>query len=725
MRLRLETVKRLKQLGAKSKKQEKGPLQAEHAVTTGNSTKAANTVGVEARIPKVKKNILQKPSKPKAKFRKRQIFKSWLPTHLFHAKRAHMTPPKEPLWRMSMPLSPTVKSYRPTHRASTARGAIAWDMSYMSSIGLDGPERSIRGVLRALGVRVEDIKNCADDIETRWTKGTRSWEGWVHKRDCQSEQSIAPVAIIWCAKVQEPDEMETDDSSLTKKPRKDTRKVFIRVHPAGFLQLWEEVLRLAKVQKPAVMVEDLRFEIGSIEITGPSAAEALVGALWPSEADQETVTDGSPGQIWPTLRNLTNPASLPKNVLICFDISDPRLHHPPRKVKNRPNESDHQKLLQTLAAWPLDKSMGPARLFDRSARLTASRELPSQKAINRRKALATPGEYPVPQANDPKIPMLLMISRSPGGNTGTWTILMPWKCVLPVWYSIMYHPLASGGTPRFGGLDEKRQIFFESGSPWFPGDYPGTAAGLAWEHQERAKRKVTWEKRPKGKRTEWDSLTLRKEKRGEIGLGWACDWEHLLKEPTESTSTESMKLRQLPASAASALLAASRSADAIVEAKNGLFTVGIEMISRGVVTNCARVYRLPTADPKLRQQWLSLLPSSETRTIQKGAPPQRLPKDAPPHVRRQYLAVSLLQPARAEGIDYPAVPDEKDLIGFVTTGNYNLGEGKGTSIACLLMSKILYQTPDSDTQASASEERLCVVREAGLAIGRLARWNVV
>lgn len=62
--------------------------------------------------------------------------------------------------------------------------------------------------------------------------------------------------------------------------------------------------------------------------------------------------------------------------------------------------------------------------------------------------------------------------------------------------------------------------------------------------------------------------------------------------------------------------------------------------------------------------------------------------------------------------DYPLVPDEADLMGFVTTGNYNLVEGMPTAIANLAVHR-------------AGSDGVCIVRQAGSTIGRLARWEVV
>ncbi|KAI9817572.1 MAG: hypothetical protein M1827_001184 [Pycnora praestabilis] len=759
MRLRLETAKRLQALGAQGKVK-KHPSKR----TETDPKKLASQV--QPRLPKPKKNTLGAPPKPVSKFRKRQIHKSWLPTHLFHAKRAHMTSPKEPLWRFAIPLTPTAKSYRPTHRVSGARGAIAWDTSYMATIGIEGPKKSIQGVLKAVGVDQDDEEGLWGKKGEKWEGGRRSWEGWMFHRDGWPGSSIAPVLIVWCAKGKGCGDMsavESNPRNKTKTP-KEKERVLIRVHPSSFLELWEQLLKMVKQQNPPVMIEDLRFEIGSIEVTGPASTEALVGSLRPNVGieDQPSASD-SPESTWNALPSLTNPASLPPNALLGFSMSDPRLHYPPRTISHGALSSGSENLLSIMFHWTPDATQTAPTMFDRTSRLTASRCLPSQKAINRRKSLALPGAYPDRHPTDPQIPTLLLTSHtSSSGGQGTWIVLLPWKCVLPVWYSLVHYPLSSGGCIRFGGLREKRQLTFEAGVPWFPGDFPGTKAGWLWEMTEREKRKAEWDKRPKGKRTEWTSLDLGANRKGEIGLGWACDWERLvlgppmesapalaegpnskddkevsnpIKAPEDGSVSPPYGIFRIPSPVALKILTfPSRSLSERVSnlcLGKALTTVKISILHRGSPTTCARIYRLPTKDPDLTQKWLSLA-EHLTKGRKDHIPTRKpaLPKDAPPHVRRQHLAASFISPIppdqrrsgstiipQAGDADYPIVPGQEDLIGFVTTGNFNLGEGKGIGIGCLALGRV------KDGRGRGA--RLCIVREAGQAIGRLGRWEIV
>ncbi|KAL8925041.1 MAG: hypothetical protein Q9208_003725 [Pyrenodesmia sp. 3 TL-2023] len=798
MRLRLETAKKLQQLHARQKKR--------HAAAKGKQSDGGkDTDKVTASITpakRLKKNTLAKPNEPPSKFRKRQKHKSWLPTHVYHAKRAHMTEPKHPLWRFAIPLSPTEKTFRKTHRAGSLRGCVGWDTSYMSTIGLEGVEASLLGLLCGIGVDEDAVSG---KKMAKWRRGTRSWRGWVRERD-NEQKWIARIGVVWC--LQKEKSTRVEDLPSDKKVK---RKCFLRVHPSAFLQLWTEVMKVAKIQRPQVMVEDLRFEIGSIDVTGPGSTEALIGALQPCTKARKNATEDVAATIWSSLGSVTNPSGLPLNAILAFDASDPRLHYPPRKIQSPPSESANDDLLQILATWPPDATQTSPSIFDRTARLTASRLLPSQKAINRRKGDAMPGHYPSPAPNDPQIPIMLMASRSPhASGQGTWTLLLPWKCVLPVWYHIMHHPLSTGGNPRFGGLEEIRQIAFEQGTPWFPGDFPGTQAGWVWEMMERAKRKADWDKRPTGKRVAWESLELGKGEKGELGMGWACDWGYLYKppettepvRPSQATTTDSSikddetskatgAAPETPKQTADQTLPPSlhhiplpesdlrlNSPASLPRDSQALTTIHITLLSRGSPTTCARLYRLPTTSPELRAQWLALAysilhpPKKQPRRPNPNLDRRKilasLPQNESHPLRTQQTALSLLAPPSASGTfgeedgkiiqpgstDYPSVPDRDDLIGFVTTGNFDLGQGKASAIGCIALEKVVQQ--EEQQQAEGTEKmaadraaggltndeakqkvvdlekklgakivgRFCIVRDAGQSVGRLGRWEL-
>ncbi|KHJ35200.1 putative popld domain-containing protein [Erysiphe necator] len=790
-RLRTETAKKLSLLSSKK------------ISSSENSDEKCKNISTRLPRPKIRKNQLNQAPILKPRYRKRQINKNWLPTHIWHAKRAKMTNPNNPLWRFAIPITPTEKSYRPTHRAGGLRGAIAWDMSYISTLCLEGSESGLENFLKKIGVTEKWLW---EEKGLKWRSGKRSWNGWLSKIVNDKSIFICPSIILWCPLISDNSEERATATTTTKvtataptstnkrSPKKSMRRVLLRIHPSAFLETWTELLRLSKLQRPMIHVQDLRFEIGGIDITGPGSTETLLGILHPYSHMEANIEEHA--QTFLSLAGLTNPATLPNGAVLSFSIMDPRLRYPPRTIKF-PGTSDEENLnlLQRLSEWPVDDSSGSDSIFDQAIRFKAT-HLPSQKAINRRKGLAPPGSFPDLTINDPPIPIVLLASRNNKSSSfqGTWTILAPWRCILPLWYGLVHYPLSTGGNPRFGGLQELQQIQFEYGSVYFPINYLATASGYSWEVQERLKNKSEWDKRPKGKKIEWDSLDLGNGRIGEVGRGWSCDFEYLLK-PTKfigedknlnDKNKDEAKADQAP------LLDLIRCNDfrKLLSNKstgrpspNTVAVVHIRLVGRGVARYAARIYRLPS--PKLttnssdspntnfsktlRQEWLSILSTENKKSCgssKKAAGPKyakthagRIPLNTPLPKRVRLLAQSLLQQPplpypndneqkinRENGLGngHPLVPNTEDLIGFVTTGEYCLTDGKGAAIGNILVSKILdrFRTSDlplekcddgqhnskcdsSNSFVISKEAKLCIVRNSGESIGRLAFWEPI
>ena len=535
LRLRFETAQLLKKHNQRSKTVRQKKKEAKANTKDPDPDKHTDI----SRVPRIKKNKLADPPKATSKYKKRQVNKTWLPTHLWHTKRARMTRPTEPLWRMAIPLAPTEKSYRPSHRASGARGCIAWDTSYVSTVGCLGTDHTLENMLRLLGFVFERRPS----LLRKWQAGTRHAQGWIHEIDHQ-KKPISPATVIWMAKPaareqannppaepinaeQLPGDAVAANATNTKRQKlKLDRRLFIRVLPAAFQQFWLELLKAAKMQKPQVLVEDLRFEIGSIEVIGPGSTEALQGVLKPRHPPEE----GSVESVWTSLAGVSNPASLPDRALLAFDIVDPRLSRCPKRGKPPQNQADFDKLNELTTSWSIDHSQKTPQLSSHKARWLASTNTPSASVINRRRAEAGKGR-PIPVTDkDPAIPVMLLADRPRTNDTnvqGSWTVLMPWCSVDAVWRSLMRYSLSSGQTPRFGGLDQVQQIAFERMTPWYPADFPATEAGKAWERTESEKRFNGWLRRPPSRRIRWDLVDLGLGRHGEVGRGWTCDWEYL------------------------------------------------------------------------------------------------------------------------------------------------------------------------------------------------------
>lgn len=804
IRLRVETAKRLQALSQRKAKRDETREKEEPF-----------------------ENALRALPATKTKFRKRQKEKTWLPTHIWHAKRAHMVN----RWRYAIAESPTEKSYRPTHRSSTLRGAVAWDHSYYGTILVKGKEKELVGMLQEI-LGTEDAELAAARGAIR--KGRRSWRGWVFEKGGYPTKPISPVLLLWCR----PSIKTTSEPEYEK--NKGHRSILIRVHPSAFLQLWMTILSVSKAY-PSITSEDLRFELGSLEVTGPAATNALLACLQPRE---KPTSSDTPEGVWENLRSLTNPSSLPPGASLAFSIMDPRISFPPRlpRLSEQEQEESTNKLFSVLSTWPPDRTQSPPALFSREARFASVRAQGSQKRINKRKSEAMPGQLPDPLSTDPYIPIIILANREPSAvpshkkfsastsnAIGSWTVILPWKWVLPVWYSLVNFPGV-----RFGGIVESNQIQYENAVGSFPGDFPGTKAGLEEEGRKAAARKQIWEKRPKQKRTAWESVDLGEGRKGELGQGAWCDWEHLIalvsqgqKQQTATKPTATSPIQpHNPTLTSSGPTAGSMSLDdasippagqippPIIPASSitilnsqdtsthfhsssspwtiptpliapllssphipiqlplsvlpqdtlakSLFSVKIIYLHRGSPEPRARIYRLPTRshaerDPlarKIREGWKDLLDSHEKyedaklryrkKNVLKDINLVRVPAGQEESVSQKWIdagasrchRVALLPPLRAslptppskpgnEG--YPAVPGEEDLIGFVSSGNFNLKEGRGTGIASLAFLRVFgeWMVDVGAGEQKGAVIRICVVRNVGESVGRLARWELI
>ena len=246
----------------------------------------------------------------------------------------------------------------------------------------------------------------------------------------------------------------------------------------------------------------------------------------------------------------------------------------------------------------------------------------------------------------------------------------------------------------------------------FPEDWPGTKAGDG-EGVRMAKQVVKkWERRPDGKRESWGKVHKSGE-RGEIGDPFTCDWQLLWKARKGLSGDESVdameKIRAqakaamevdsgdastevgqflLSPSYAKQLLSRTSPMIATVDLTQALIPIRLRFLQKGNVSFRARIYRLPTS-PEERQKWTNLLARD---------------------------------PAKPSKQEHPTCPGEQDLLGFVTTGNMSLSEGRGRAVGALAWSRV---EQEQDRLIEEKEfRRWCIVRDVGMDVARLAKWEV-
>lgn len=759
-RLRAETARRLGFLIKRKKAQ-----RMREAKEKEGSMDVSQPVPIVTRAPrsKIRRNELNNPPIIKSKFKKRQRNKTWLPTHIWHAKRATMTEPSKSKWGFALPLTPTQKSYRPTHRAIFQDGAVAWDMSYMSTIGVYGGEKAIVAIIREICLFGDEEWERKGQF---YTKGCQPTFSWIH-RDQDKGKAIAPVVIIF-------NPLSPLSRPGSRRPRagfERRREVFIRVHPSAFRETWDLLKGFTKTRS-GLYIEDLRYEIGSIEIMGSKATEALRATLhpfWTLKRDREPDVD-----VYRDIDYALGPENHPGLPMFGFQIIDPRLRCPQKKLEDKLAPEGIIERNRNMLAWTRTDPGVPYALFEREARQQALDHIPKQKAINRRRKDTLPGKYPELTPSDPPIPVILFLQRDPS----RWVLMAPFRIIEHIWPCLMRCPLSCGGNVRLGGLHEQQQAAFEQGIGWFPADFPSTTAGCIWEMEERARNVFLWSRRPKSKRVEWKSVNLGLDRKGELGNGMACDWEFLFnislpgittKDPAKKTVAEGTDSNQGASKFPTMLsrctkvewenfLKDFRLGKEINMSPYAVYNVRLTFMGNGRVGRCARIYRLPSSPMEdvhqlnegtahttaarklpanLRQQWLTRTPAgkkvaekaqamlSKKQKKRKGNPTPEdherqtaealfatAPSDTFPPIKESQMAAN----------GYPFVPDEEDLIGFVTTAAFNLRMGKPSAIATISAAKV---KEDIKKAKKLQEIATCIVRNTGEGVGWLARWEVI
>ncbi|KAJ3300658.1 hypothetical protein HK104_008592 [Borealophlyctis nickersoniae] len=220
-------------------------------------------------------------------------------------------------------------------------------------------------------------------------------------------------------------------------------------------------------------------------------------------------------KVWNDLAYLRTSASLPPGVVIGLTVFDPRISFPPkmpRRVESVPEEADAV-IQQHLSQWP--EGVADSRIWDPAVVKDVNAKKPSEKALNKRRALAlVPGTPLTPQKGDTRVPILLLqrnclMQDSAGASRKeSREFLSGWDVVVPKGWAMAFWKNFIFAGARVGGLRERHSFHFESGIPCFPYDFPETAASQEWWAQSRAAKQAVFDRTPKSKRPNFDKLRI-------------------------------------------------------------------------------------------------------------------------------------------------------------------------------------------------------------------------
>ncbi|GAA6042385.1 hypothetical protein JCM8097_004489 [Rhodosporidiobolus ruineniae] len=466
-----------------------------------------------------KHRLRKKPGLKAQMFLKRQQNKIWLETHVWHAKRMHMTE----IWGHRLAEMPTAKAFRSSYRASQ-HGALVHDASYYQYFELRGPFEDLQKLLE----RVCDPVTVGP-WSKRYSTGAREYTTDVYDSSATYPRGLlGPCTFIWQpASSSSPSSAEPAASTSTS-PSSPTRTVLIRAHPSLAplaLASFRHALESLRLGLSTTLTPHTR-QFLTFEITGSRATEVLKKVLRPVKG-----TDGATKKAWKAAGVAEGPAGVPQGMVFGMEVYDPRLSFPPQldpsdAAPPPPTGPDDEPLLV-----PSAQIASVPKFWDEKAREKISEPRFRKADLDARRAEnLIPGTRLTPLAQDDRIPILLSqrtlgSSSSPSSSASAgsspiygWTLTLPAGWGMPFLSSLVF------STPRVGGLRERAHQFFEASQARYPEDYVGTPGFEEHEVRRESDERGYWERRPPAKRPSYARLGTRWPWRAEMGevvqLGW-------------------------------------------------------------------------------------------------------------------------------------------------------------------------------------------------------------
>lgn len=276
-----------------------------------------------------------------------------------------------------------------------------------------------------------------------------------------------------------------------------SNSILIRLHPADFSRCFDAVCTWA-TKMENFTVSDCRFALGSIELRGPKALKCLSQIL-------HIQNESKYQNAWRVCSQNSDPNLIPIGTSFAFFIKDPRYWKHP--VRAPPTTGDFVEHI-TSGSSSVDPKAVTA-LLSLDLRTESYKDMLTVKLIENERSQRGP-DSPFVHACS-KFPVLIYKLQ-----TGAWCATMPWFWVQPVW-----NMLIKVRDVKTGGYRQIHQLNLESLLPTYPYDYPYIPAGYQDHEFNNKAIELAREKLPASKRVPYEKT--------EGTLLPGCDWFYLQK----------------------------------------------------------------------------------------------------------------------------------------------------------------------------------------------------
>ncbi|XP_034942493.1 ribonucleases P/MRP protein subunit POP1 [Chelonus insularis] len=510
----------------------------------------------EAHIKQMKKSGLAIPSKrPSRKYRRRpsnllaeytrrQQEKTWLETHIWHAKRFHMIEK----WGYKIANYSNDRGYRANYRA-VAKHCMMQDISFYNCIEISGPKDILTTTLKG------HCKNELSFAAKAYISGNREGNVTFYTK------SGIPLGVV---------------NFLWKSTETEEKSIWIWIHPVFYKDVLNELISsfefketpttFMNVENSSNLLENknynnikgckmelLKFSLNRFRLRGPLALSVLNETLrlpkslqnhqesmssdidsmevevensWESHWYRNLINRKafeSQKKFFETFQKINSVSQLPRNSVIGLTVLDPRFFLPPKREKPTASSAPAPSIDQ------LDLLTSHSPLWDASVRNNVKKHFKKTCEINKLRSQALVSGVAHDEGFSEKIiskvPIILIqcpgtevANKAIGFNSGI-DIIVPSGWALPFWLSFVYRCV------RPGGLREYRSILFESlmlKSPEI--NHPDTPSYIKEAEETTNELTEKYFRYPPNRRVNFIKYA--------ISSPFCCEWKILIKEWT-------------------------------------------------------------------------------------------------------------------------------------------------------------------------------------------------
>ena len=379
---------------------------------------------------------------------------SCLETHLWHAKRFHMTT----LGERKVADWCNDRGFRSCYRAAT-RASLLHDESYLTMLELHPSSKDVLKQFLRRHLSPEDARRaCVDPATT----GAR----FVHDLVLldASGGAITPMDLLWRA--------EGGTSQLIESGQESLPSAWVWIRPEA-ATLGEDILL-------PIGATIAKLPMNRFLVLGPRAG-AVIGGLLRSR--QRGVSKPSMSEVSLAIAACATSHSsrcLPRGAVVSTEIPDPRATFPPKTM--------------AAAAADVGKDFGKAK-FDEDTAISPLWIYEKRENLHQRAAKGLSAQELREKAPRMQVPFLgVQQSVLRGG----FLLLIPPGWGMPFWLSLAY---ATGA--RAAGVLEMGKLRRESRLSVFPNDFPDTVAGATVLEGKAMDARELYDKKPPGKRVNY------------------------------------------------------------------------------------------------------------------------------------------------------------------------------------------------------------------------------